>query len=284
MTNQMRKRLQKYFHHREDVGKVTVVEIIDGYLLLKVPHYVRHALIEWARGRRPGVVMIGFPTPLEVYNMMCAAERCVSCLISIKDITSIVHDDYPPFEDRNGLSFLFHDIKHLEKFVDPIYYSEQVAFLRVMRPLCTTSPNAHHCFRQDIIAKYDEEFAADMDHLLSDMNACSPHLLQFFKAKWIDGEYRRCVREEKEATTEKLSTEQYNRLNNETFSTVFQEWKDHLEHNEPTVKYTDEDWDLLRKAFDNICTDQYNLEESFQTRQFYLKYGEHSPLVNINKT
>ena len=58
-----------------------------------------------------------------------------------------------------------------------------------MRPLCSPNPNSVHCIREDLIVTYDEEFAADMDHLLADMNACSPHLVQFLKAKWINGEY-----------------------------------------------------------------------------------------------
>lgn len=48
-----------------------------------------------------------------------------------------------------------------------------------------------------------------MDHLLSDMNACSSHLLMFFKAKWIDGEFRQCVREEEDKLITMLSPSQY---------------------------------------------------------------------------
>eukprot|EP00026_Physarum_polycephalum_P008693 Phypoly_transcript_08789.p1 GENE.Phypoly_transcript_08789~~Phypoly_transcript_08789.p1 ORF type:complete len:379 (+),score=53.70 Phypoly_transcript_08789:148-1284(+) len=278
MSPNVTSRLQKYFPKKENVGQVTVIEILEGFRLLKVPQYVCFSLHEWARGRRPGVIMCGFPTPLQVYEMMCNSTRCVSCLISVKDSTSIVHDEYPPYEDRNGLSFLFHDIKHLEKFVEPMYFDEQVAFLRIMRPLITTVPNANHCIKEEILAKYDEEFANDMDHLFSDMNACSSHLLQFFKAKWIDGEHRRCTRQGEDTPKNSLSEEQFTRFNTETITPLFQTCKDHLAQNEPEIlqNYSEGDWISLREAFDKICTSEYTFEYAVNARNFFLKYAEKS--------
>ncbi len=33
-----------------------------------------------------------------------------------------------------------------------------------MKPMSARNPNSSHCFREDILAIYDDEFAADMDH------------------------------------------------------------------------------------------------------------------------
>jgi len=95
------------------------------------------------------------------------------------ELNQILKDNYPPFEARNVLGFLIHDLQHLEKFMDPKFHCEQVGILHYFKKMIDNVELMDIFFKD-----YDQEFRNDVDHCISDMNACCLHLLAFFKAKW----------------------------------------------------------------------------------------------------
>jgi len=71
------------------------------------------------------------------------------------------------------------------KFLDPKFHCEQVGILHHFKQI-VDNPS----FKETFFSNYDEEFWKDVEHAISDMNACCIHLLAFFKAKWKLAEQR----------------------------------------------------------------------------------------------
>jgi hypothetical protein len=67
------------------------------------------------------------PTAEEILKLQCEGKRCVTAFVTKEGLTATYKDPYPPFEEKDALRFLLHDIQHMEKFVDPKFYCEQVS-------------------------------------------------------------------------------------------------------------------------------------------------------------
>jgi hypothetical protein len=132
---------------------------------------VVRALVGWHRGRRPVDVLGEIPRAHEVLARQARGRRCVSL---IDDACAAAHGD-PRHPD--GLSFLLHDLEHLEKFVDPAHHRGQVGFFRaVARALDDPSFRA-------LEADFDATWAADRDYVISDMNGSAIFLFSVLKMK-----------------------------------------------------------------------------------------------------
>jgi len=81
---------------------------------------------------------------------------------------------------RDALEFLLHDLLHMEKFVDPQTFDEQVGFFQSVLRLHDGEPQ-----------RFFDGFGGDallwnqIEYCISDMNAWSVHLVKFLKAKFL---------------------------------------------------------------------------------------------------
>lgn len=78
-------------------------------------------------GKRPAQLLFYMPTAEEILKMQCEGKRCVTAFVTKEALKATYKDPYPPFEEKDCLRFLLHDLQHMEKFVDPKFYCEQVA-------------------------------------------------------------------------------------------------------------------------------------------------------------
>ncbi len=129
------------------------------------------ALMGWSRGERPALLLDTVPTSLDVLRFQSVGHRCVSLL---EDTEALAHGD-PRHPD--GLTFVLHDLCHLEKFVDPAHRVGQVGFFdSVLRATQTAEWSA-------LQAPFDVEWQADRDYVFSDMNGSAIFLFAALKMK-----------------------------------------------------------------------------------------------------
>jgi len=125
----------------------------------------------WSRGERPVHLLGNIPSSVEVLRLQSIGQRCVSL---IEDAEALTHGD-PRHPD--GLTFVLHDLCHLEKFVDPEHRVGQVGFFdTVLRATKTPAWAA-------LQAPFDAEWEADRDYVFSDMNGSAIFLFAALKMK-----------------------------------------------------------------------------------------------------
>ncbi len=148
-----------------------------------VPEDVVRGLFAWERGARPVDLLFEIPTAAGVLARQARGRRCV-CLLD--DATARAHGD-PRHPD--GLTFVLHDLCHLEKFVAPEHHAGQVGFFRaVERALATPAVRA-------LDATLDDRWRAERDYVISDMNGSAVFLFAALKMKVNMAVRRRLARE-----------------------------------------------------------------------------------------
>lgn len=165
-----------------------LLDVFATHTIKGLPRLVNESLCAWFAGARSPILMFDMPSVAAVLRMMGRGLRVVTTLIQpIEALRNIYIDAYEPYERRCNLSFTIHDLQHLERFCDASFYAEQVGFFSVMGRHVL---HANDLEAVDYTTHFSElcdgpSFAADVDHVLADMNACCLHMLQFLKAKWI---------------------------------------------------------------------------------------------------
>jgi hypothetical protein len=136
-----------------------------------VPQDVAGGLLAWDRGERPADLLFAVPSAREVLQRQASGRRCV-CLID--DGAARTHGD-PRHPD--GLTFLLHDLCHLEKFVAAEHHRGQVGFFRCLqRALAAPAMIATE-------ATFDGAWRADRDYVMADMNGSAIFLFAALKMK-----------------------------------------------------------------------------------------------------
>jgi hypothetical protein len=136
-----------------------------------VSEAVLRALGEWSWGRRPAVLMKHIPAALDVLALQARGLRSVSMVDD--HAAAAVGDPRHP----DALSFVLHDLEHLEKFSDPEHHAGQVGFFGcVLRALADPG-------WQSIDNGFDEIWRADRDYVIADMNGSAVFLFAALKMK-----------------------------------------------------------------------------------------------------
>lgn len=136
-----------------------------------VSEVVVRGLLAWDRAGRPVDVLDSIPRAHDVLARQARGRRCVSL---IDDVTAAAHGD-PRHQD--GLSFVLHDIEHLEKFVAPDHHRGQVGFFRAVER------TLHSPRFQALEVGFDAAWCADRDYVISDMNGSAVFLFAVLKMK-----------------------------------------------------------------------------------------------------
>ena len=132
---------------------------------------VADGLLAWSRGERPADLVFDVLSPREVLRRQAAGRRCVALL---DDAVARAHGD-PRHPD--GLTFALHDLRHLEKFVEPEHYRGQVGFFRAVdRALADTEVAT-------LELTFDAIWCAERDYVLADMNGSAVFLFSVLKMR-----------------------------------------------------------------------------------------------------
>jgi hypothetical protein len=161
----------------------TALAVLARRRVRGVSEAVVRGLLAWERGTRPVDLLDDIPTATAVLARQACGRRCVSLL---DDATAAAHGD-PRHPD--GLTFVLHDLEHLEKFVDPAHHRGQIGFFR-----CVERAFADRDF-QRLQAGFDATWAADRDYVISDMNGSAIFLFSVLKMKVNMAVRRRLARE-----------------------------------------------------------------------------------------
>jgi hypothetical protein len=182
---------------------VAVMDVLRGFQLKNVPVFANRCLVHWAAGLRPLVLMHRVATPSELLEMQARGRRCVTCFCRAEEIGREWEDGYAPYAVKDSVHFAVHDLQHMEKLTEPSYYCEQVGYLHQMIPV-------HAWLRGGGSKMSDKVLRQDVAHVISDMNTCCFHLLEFVLARWSCASKRTVLPElggDIEATDEILSAE-----------------------------------------------------------------------------
>lgn len=175
----------------EAASTLSLMDFVTQYSLKSIKQFVRQELMEWSLGEREFILIFSIPDPQVVLDQMIEGKRALSALTMKDELDSCQIDDYPPFKSRDALEFLIHDLQHMREFRgNPDFYREQLGFFKLCRDFLKP------VFLVKIEQVLDDLFKKDLEHCLSDMNACSVHLFKFIKAKVIDAENRAVSRGE----------------------------------------------------------------------------------------
>jgi hypothetical protein len=131
--------------------------------LCGVPEVCARALIGWVEGRRPAVGLTHAPAPREVLALTARGRRPVSLL-----------------DGKDGLSFVLHDLCHLEKFADAAHHAGQVGLFALLDRAVGGPEWAA------LEAGLDELWRAHRDHVLADMNGASVYLFVVLRARLLE--------------------------------------------------------------------------------------------------
>ena len=107
--------------------------MLQRFQLPCIPIFVNECLLRWSVGLRPLVLLDRLATPMELLEMQADGRRCVTCFCTQAELGREWVDSYAPFAVKDALHFMIHDLQHMEKFVAPAYYCEQIGFLHKMR-------------------------------------------------------------------------------------------------------------------------------------------------------
>ena len=86
------------------------------------------------------MLLFRIPSPMEVLRQQAAGERVVTLFLGREQLSrrhdaALVYMQGEQSHSKDPLEFLLHDLKHMENFVDPATYFEQVGFFRCMLKL-----------------------------------------------------------------------------------------------------------------------------------------------------
>lgn len=140
--------------------------------LHKVPRAAPEALVAWAAGRRPVDLIFDVPEPRRVLALQARGRRCVSLL---DDAVAASPEANPSPYHHDGLSFVLHDLCHLEKYVDPEHHDGQRGFFAALARALDDPRRA--ALERDLDAAWD----ADRDHVAADMNGSAVFLFVALK-------------------------------------------------------------------------------------------------------
>jgi hypothetical protein len=144
---------------------------------------VARGLLAWDRGERAVELLRRIPSAREVLGRQARGTRCVSL---VDDAAAAAHGD-PRHPD--GLSFVLHDLCHLEKFAEPEHHRGQVGFFRAVEAALADA--AFGALEHNL----DEAWRADRDYVISDMNGSAVFLFAVLKMKVNMAVRRRLARE-----------------------------------------------------------------------------------------
>jgi hypothetical protein len=153
------------------------LKFLTCYRVRRVPRRAVRGLFAWASGFAVEL-REDVPNADDVLRLQATGRRCVSLL----------PECVSPEPHLSGLDFLIHDLCHLDKFVDPEHYQEQVGFFATLRELF-----ADVRFRA-LEAELDEAFVEDRKRLAADVNGSAVYLFALLKMKLKMAARRRYAR------------------------------------------------------------------------------------------
>ena len=136
------------------------------YRLCNVCDDAVRGVAAWQAGL-PVTLLARVPEPRTLLELQARGARCVSLLPP--GVSTEPHAD--------ALEFLLHDLRHVGKFADPEFYTEQAGFFDVFL----------HALEQPkwigLETELDTAWISDRDHVLADMNGSSVFLFAALKMR-----------------------------------------------------------------------------------------------------
>ncbi len=139
--------------------------------LHRVRPEVGAALVGLHQGTHPGLVVHHLPSVLDMLAIQAKGRRFIS-LIEDADLPEGAH----PYH-HDGLSFAVHDLCHLDKFANPLYFKGQVGFFSALARALEGPAWAA------LEEGFDATWAHERDHVLADMNGSPVFLFAALKGR-----------------------------------------------------------------------------------------------------
>ena len=95
---------------------------------------------------RPVALSFRIPSAAKLLDLQCSGRRVATAFLRLDRLKKKYKDHYPPYQERGASEFLMHDLQHMEQFVAPRYYCEQVAFRVLYCAHFLSLVFSHFCF------------------------------------------------------------------------------------------------------------------------------------------
>jgi|GEM_PF-2156062 len=151
--------------------KGSTLDQLNHKALRSVPLRAQRALLKWAKGEYPIVLLEYIPTPWELFLLQTEGKRALSLILSENFLSQ-------QFEERNYFEFLLHDLIHADHFFeDKERMQTQIGFCRLLK-------KAHSLNFLTFLTdeKFQSDHQTDFNYLISDMNSHSLHLALTLKS------------------------------------------------------------------------------------------------------
>lgn len=166
---------EDYVRHKcggslEDVSVIDLFARFQFVGIRNKDNYINNCLVNWALGRRPCVLLFRIPSPMEVLRMQSRGTRVVTLFTTRQELSSmhvapLYYMEGSQNHAKDPLEFLIHDLKHMENFVDPACFREQVGFFKSM--LAISNGNPRNFFQA--ACGYDKLLWRELEYVISDM-------------------------------------------------------------------------------------------------------------------
>jgi hypothetical protein len=121
-----------------DQASLTVIDVFNQlqfYGIKNKDDYINKSMVYWSLGGRPYELMFTIPSPMTVLRQQATGRRVITVFTTYEELISkhvaqLYYMDGSQLHARSSFDFSIHDMKHMELFIDPSIYDEQVGFFR----------------------------------------------------------------------------------------------------------------------------------------------------------
>ena len=159
-------------------------------------NFINQSIVYWSIKRRPFILLTYIPTPLQVLRMQANGERVATIFLSADQLSTYHTAQLSYMEghqnhSKDSFEFFIHDLKHMEHFLDPNTYLEQVGFFISFLQLDSKSPKKK---LKNIVTNHTNEMIFSFSNSLSissqEINQIiDPIITNDFKQLWNELEY-----------------------------------------------------------------------------------------------
>lgn len=155
---------------KEKLKGLTAIALFTFFNLKAIPQSINRAMIHWFQGSWSIKMLEHIPGPRELLRLQVKNTRCITVITDPKEIDSEV------LGERDPLSFLLHDLMHVDQFMGQAESQKgQLGFYHLIESVYDR-PELRHLLRND------ENFKKEFEYIVSDMNAYVIHLFKCLKS------------------------------------------------------------------------------------------------------
>lgn len=142
--------LKKLFNIK--YNEITIISLFSmirfNGIKKNINNFINNSIVYWAINQRPFILLTYIPTPLQVLKMQANGQRVATTFLTLDQLSTchtakLHYMEGQQNHSKDAFEFFIHDLKHMENFVDPATYYEQVGFFYSILHINEQSPKKY---------------------------------------------------------------------------------------------------------------------------------------------